>query len=904
MKKILEFFKSRVFKSVVEIENDGYIGVPVNVAVLYDEKTFGSVKPGAGGTPIILYVLNTAVERIGMASDTEIISSMLYRGYAVILLDYKNNPRAISPALDYSVQALRQRIIDEKEGDELSFFGEEKYLETFVVPAGYDVDLSKPYWAFDRHGADGILEKITEIWNNDFKGTNAERLVKWTDEKGNKKKTVTATDGSEPFWCNSKGEEDKNGEYVKLKYTYAESITDCVKPNGDPIDLNLYMHFIYPVKPNERVPVMCLSSSTEHLANGSASKDRPHLNGFLFRGYAGVMFDYGYTPMARVDHYGYFDGYPKAGYVTGDNATYSMSFYNDKRIFSAAIRYIRYLALSDEKFAFDIDAIGVYGNSKGSWMTFLGEENPEKLTSKRILAGHHDETRFEVGNTETVGLIRGGEEQPWMENGEIAIKSRADLIYSSTGGLDESITEGHCPMFISSNRRDSSCYSTSNTMYAACRNHNVPVMNVDVNLPHTIVYSDDLVFGVDAYKTFFDFCGYFLKHDAVKVVGIKANCETLPYSVSVRFSGSVEKEEIEKITVNSGHGERVNGEWRGYAGGIDWIFIPNELKYYTEYTVTVPATLSGNNGKSIGENIEFKFISPKTTRVPLASSVNGDRVNFNLPKAKLGRKYIEFKVSNDGVGKVSLLSDKGEKLTFANVCGKGTYRINVTDFALDNACLKISSEDKTLVAYESDFKNSMSGFSSGGKSKCRISFAPDGTEAIEMSGFETITEHPSEEFYSYPNVALILDKIAGDKPMTSSDMGRKFSVSFKLYDTASRYVKVAMSHATSMEKSIIDYRRFVYNVVTKAGEWVDVNFDFDVYEFMYSEFEDVQKTMTLSCYGFGVEDKPLYLADVKSEEKLSPIEISDVCFITEEEPKDVFPEGKCDIICKKSPWQK
>lgn len=907
MKNIIDSFKDYVRNSV-SLENDGYIGIPVELAALYKNE-LSAVVPGANGTPVIIYVINTAMERVGMATDGEIISSMLERGYVVVALDYKGSKLAVSPALDYSTQVIRRRIMDAHEGDALAFLGKGKYIECFVVPAGYDVELSNPYWAFDKHGADGILEKITEIWNNDFKGTRGETVIKWTDSNGNRKLTENARDGSEPIWCNKNGDADKNGEYIKLKYTLARDITDCVKPDGAPTDLNLYMHLIYPKNPKKNVPVMCLSASTEHLASGACSPDRPHLNGFVFRGYAGVMFDYGYTPMARADHYGYFDGYPKAGYVTGDNATYSMSFYNDKRIFTAAMRYIRYLALSDERFAFDTEKIGVYGNSKGSWMTFLGQRNPEKLSSKRILAGHHDETRYEAGHTETVGIIRGGEEQPWLKYREIDIKSEAELVYSSCGGLGEVITDGHCPMFVSNNRTDCSCYSTSSDMLGSCREYNVPTMQVDIPLPHTITYGKDLAYGFDAYVAFYDFSGYYLKGDAVKVIAVKECFDKLPYYFKVKFSGGMTKEEIEKITVTSASG-KVEGEWIGLYGGVEWTFTPYALSYNTEYTLSVPADIKGDNGKLIEAPVNYKAVSPKTSRTEVGTACHASgETEIIVPRLNVfGRSYVEFDVINDGYNRIALQGTNGCEYAFVNTYGKGKYRIDISDKVStlpEKLILKQTRQASDKTVYESDFANTMSGAAAGVRAITGLAIAPDGNSAVAISGFETVTEHPSEEFYIYPNDALKLTEIAGNMPLTAEDMGRTFTVSMRIYDTASRYVSVRFSNATSMEKSIVDYHRQMRNVHTKAGEWIDVSVDYTVYEFAYAGFDSISKSADVIAYGFGTMDKPFYVSDVKSVEKLSSVQLGDkVYIVNEEEPKDAFHPGQCDIICKKSPWVK
>jgi len=74
---LINYFENYVYHDKIMLESDGYIGIPVDIAVLYNEKRFGTVKPGANGTPIILYVINTAIERVGTAEDKDIILSAL-----------------------------------------------------------------------------------------------------------------------------------------------------------------------------------------------------------------------------------------------------------------------------------------------------------------------------------------------------------------------------------------------------------------------------------------------------------------------------------------------------------------------------------------------------------------------------------------------------------------------------------------------------------------------------------------------------------------------------------------------------------------------------------------------------------------------------------------------------------
>ena len=108
MIEIEENFSAYRLGDVQRISSDGYIGIPVQLSVYYDGEE--RVTSGIGGTPLILYVINTATERIGTKTDTQIIRSMLDRGYLVCVVDYLENGKATTPALDWSLQTLRANI--------------------------------------------------------------------------------------------------------------------------------------------------------------------------------------------------------------------------------------------------------------------------------------------------------------------------------------------------------------------------------------------------------------------------------------------------------------------------------------------------------------------------------------------------------------------------------------------------------------------------------------------------------------------------------------------------------------------------------------------------------------------------------------------------------------------------
>ena len=475
----------------VSLENDGTIGIPVDLSVYYsaDEKS----SPGYNGTAVILYVINTMAERTGTDSDDEIIRSMLDRGYIVTVADYKNNALAVSPQLDKSVQAIRNNLSAGKYFTDMDLITSGIYRETFIVPSGYNISLNNIYWEFDKHAADGTFEKIVETWNTDFRAVKGETVIKWTNSEGSRKEVRDALDGTSPEWLDGAGKPDENGEYIKIKYTKANTVFDCVKKDGSPLDLNLYMHIIYPTHPRQKVPVMCLASSNEHLASGAATADRPQTAGFTLNGYAVVMYDYGYVPMARKDHYGYFDGSSSAGHISGDNLSYSLHFYNNINIDTAAMRYVRYLAMPDEsRYDFDTEAVGVFGNSKGGWMTFLGEEDPTVFANNRYFKGHHGETRFEAGKTSADGYLDGGEPQPWQTFDGKKIDSGADFVYASCGGNEMYISENHAPTFVSCHTKDNSYYTTSNSFANLCRIYDIPSVYFEIDLGHTLAHNKDL----------------------------------------------------------------------------------------------------------------------------------------------------------------------------------------------------------------------------------------------------------------------------------------------------------------------------------------------------------------------------------------------------------------------------
>ena len=772
------FEKSLLSYRIGEVQNvqDDILDIPVSITTYYDD-SFGTPATGYRSTPLIIYTLGMKAERVGTLSDEEIVSSMLRRGYIACVLDYLDDERACMPRLDFSMQKLRRRIFSSE------FFGEllpsGTYSNSFVVPSGYDVSLSHVYYEMDKYCVDGTIEKVVETWNNDFRGTKGEKLVKWTDASGARKKVAPAFDGAEPMWFNADGTENENGDYTKVKYTVARNILDCVQSDGSPLDFNLYIHFIYPTAPKKPVPVICLASSSEHLAAGASMGDRPQAIGAALRGYASVMFDYGYVPMARNDHYGYFDGYPMKGAVTGDNWTYSLHHYNAKNIDTAAMRYIRYANMTNPEFHFDTDHIGVYGNSKGGCFPHLGEKCVETMRMGKFFNAHHGESRLEGPNPYAYGYIQAAAEQPWQTyNGE-KIPSHIQYAYASCGGGHGSITDGHCATFVSMNLGCPSCYRTSVEFVNVCRSHDVPTLWFEVDQGHTLASANDVYHNINTYSAYFDFAGYVLKGDPAKV--LYADMER--GELHVKFVGVIPASEAEKITLK-GNGVEIPTRKSSLYGNTEWILTPMADLPAGEYTVTVPAEIRDERGKSLAMAFE---------------------------------------------GAIAVEEAIPEKKTTS------IQEVITRELPLDSF---VSGSTVTMIE----------------------TIAPDGTPALAITEPHIITQYAVERFYN--GYALMSNPtVIKEGKLNVEDIGRRFTVSFKVWDCESRYLSVSLNGCTNGEKRFNDYRRVIRNVKTLPAQWVEVTLDYTVYEPEHGEIGEIEKKLLLSAPLYGNAHKPIYFKD-------------------------------------------
>lgn len=923
MEAISAAFDSEYLIESHSIDNEEYIGIPIDMHIYFAKGKTAVPGNRPHSTPLIMYVVNTPIERIGTDSDVDIIRSMLDRGYIVAVADYKNSPLAVPPALDNSAQRVRDKLMNQGYYLTNSVFPKGSYNDCHIVPAGYNVHLNDVYWELDKHGVDGIMDEIVELWNLDFKPAIENKYINWTytDDNG---KVIRKTVTDDAVWySDTKGTVDmENGKYTLMKYTVAKEVTDCVEMDGTPLDLNLYISFMYPANPKEKVPVMVLHNSGAYIPSAALIIEREHLVGSVFRGYAGAVYDYAYTPMMR------------ANFVSsiGDGASYSMEQYNDKLINSAAMRYIRYKALSEpEKFKFDTDAIGVYGNSKGGHHPALGErymreplvgkdeaaalseeelketisERLVDLSSMRYLPGSSGETRYKNGEetySEKGTTIDAGELQPWLTyNGE-EITSGAQFIYCACPSNRDEVSEGHSPMFISLSLKD--YWVEVNAYTNACRVFDIPSVSFDVDLGHTVAKGPDVEHGVDTYEAYFDFADYYLKGTPVKVLYTVPADNAVDVKVTddilIKFNGPVSPDEIEKVVIEASDGTRASGKWSALYGKTEWTFAPDEeLLPGDIYTVTVPGDIKGDNGAPMGSDYVYTFetVSEVETDSTFTGGKNGAYITATVPdmealsgkNAALNTLKLRFYSSAEEAANTaeiyavaSASATSGELLGSVQLKGEGYYDFDITEYMQNKTAgeevvfyIKQAKEAGVFERYSEDF--------SSGVGSNKISEAVGyeltsigGDDAVKMWMTLDSPTVPANPFYVTKRNALSNNVLIKNSNLSDEDYGRRFDIAVKVYDTIERQLTLRTETCDASTTYMThDTQRGYYNIRTTPGEWKTYNYKYTVYEPEYGLAGVRRQKFYIDFQPDGAKESPLYVGEIKVTETVTDIDVTD-----------------------------
>ena len=905
--------------------NDDYVG-DYQYTMYYDT-TKGDIKTSYFGTPIVIYTINhPSVERIGTDSNETIIGSMLDRGYVVIVLDFLGNKDAVGKNLELASEQFRYDVLYGwgKVFTNKDVFPDGSYRENFLVPSGYNVLPHEVFWEIDKHSAEGTFEKIVENWNSDFRATKGDKLVRWMHEDGTRKATQPDFDGNAPVWYDANGKVDGNGEYTYIKYTKAEVITDCVDPDGSFIDMNLYIHIVYPTNPDEEVPVMALANSAGYPHSSPTGDEdelklKPWSAHFLYDGYAYAVFDYLWQPMARNASWGYYDG---ADGVSKDHMNYSLHIYNDKLVNTAAMRFIRYTSLAGgDTYKFDIDKIGVYGNSKGGWFNFLGEkvvQTPlvnadeyrdkttaeleeaismalESFVSDRTYNGYHGATRYSVGKTESYTFdeitIKGAEKQPWLIYDGQEIISGSQITVPENGGSEIDITEGHMPIYVTSNMDDylNAHYGVTLNIYNTCRSLNLPLLHLELPIGHNLPYGQDINYNVDAYDIFARFVNYYLKNEAISIAYVvpmdnAGNVETTD-KITIAFVGQAELSEVSKITVTASDGTEVSGSWESSFGNVVWTFTPDSLSGNTEYTINVPQGFYGTNGTPMNEAYTTSFITEFSVE-SAPESVAENSYTFTAPEFTDGNRFVfRFNVTNNAanIAEVYAGSADGEKLGSVNVRGNGSYEIDVTDYVAANTGKNITLVIKEgrlagdTVVKSDTLSGEMANDVKLNTTNTSFTYANDVDGIVSLgASLNKAYNYTYSKYYNNPTKILTYNNVTGGEAVTKNDLGRVYTFSINVYDTIERTLQLRLGSMTDKSgQQTIDYDNARFNFKTVANEWTTYTFTYRVYEPDYGVISNGKiQYLDILASPDGDTAAPIYFSNLTVTENVTSINVS------------------------------
>ena len=537
------------------LADDGYIGIPISVRTYCKLKVEQTTK----NTDVIIYVLGTRIERIGTESDIDILRDLLDEGYIVIALDYLGDSAARGEALIYSLKEFRKTTAKYLSG--LNYrVGENK-----ILPSGYRIASGIEFYTLDKNGAKGVYERIVSVWNGDaFKKAKAGK--------------------------------------IPAGHEIAETIEDCVKPDGSPIDLDLRLDIIYPSQPTREVEVMMLASSLESRYEAAAiDRVRPIDVATVVNGMAFVCYDHSYIPMARDDHYGYFLPYGMYGEL-------------GISVHTSAARCVRYYA---DTFGYSRDNYGVAGHSKSSQCSILSSEHPELLEEWSGFASFGYLKNERYGEQRFLVYDDGGN-----------IRSNVDAAYHSMGDgsryYSTFLNENTCPTVICCGYFDQygswDYWANEQQAYKDAGVDHIAISMYD--LGHSIAGEIDTVYQYDRFMAMFDFICYYLKGDQPtrilyssmvggKLISHDSEGKVLEGDeIFIQLLAPVTPESAEEgITLlDAATGREISGKLRTEAKNRIY-FEPDEpLVKGRQYRFRVSDTLVGINGVPIKRGAEYGFI--------------------------------------------------------------------------------------------------------------------------------------------------------------------------------------------------------------------------------------------------------------------------------------------------------
>jgi hypothetical protein len=286
--------------------------VPMNIY-------FHGGNAGTDGSEVIVYIKNSAWDRIGQESDLSILSDYIQKKFVVITIDFGYDKLAVSPHFDKDLHEIFKAVYGYKTESLLKEIHlTPKEYRCFFLPEGYRVATNLVYWEIDKHAVYGTLEYIMNSYNEDI---------------------VPKLPGLKPV----------------------SSPMEMVDRYGNPFDFTVKMDIVYPSQAKKRLPAIVYSAwQAARNPNGEPIGYLPHFAGFTTRGYVYIVMGHCYNPC--VVHYFHY-------------SKFTLDQWDGFACYTAAMRYINANA---GKYSINTEHIGMLGHSKGEYaVTRLSDPHHE-----------------------------------------------------------------------------------------------------------------------------------------------------------------------------------------------------------------------------------------------------------------------------------------------------------------------------------------------------------------------------------------------------------------------------------------------------------------------------------------------------------------------------------------------
>ncbi len=501
-------------------------------------------------TPIVFYVMNfVGADNCTDAQNIDCVNDLLDQGCVVAVVDFMDDPRACLPDLDWFVQYIRTNratVIKTVNGYSSS--------DAYIVPEGYGLVRRIVYYDYEHSAPEGTLENIVSVYNNTESSFRKQR-----------------------------------GSKIPAGYETASDVYHCVKPNTAPIDLELMLDIIYPKYRDNSEVVMVASSSGTNM-DVVKKLQRPLDTSALVRGYTAVVYEHPYVPMARDDHYGYYDAY-------------SYMHNLGHKTHAAAARCVRYYA---DTYGYSKENYASMGISKMAMAGVLTNPNIQDTPDRSLFSGYN--------RNDVYG------EQPYLayEDGT-PIDSSVDISYHAMGDgskfADTWLAEGNAPAIIMCGLYDDyDAWAYWDKLQAQYEDLGIiyyPYSAYD--LGHDYPYGVCTYYGYDRWAAFYDIISYYLEGDREariafasvyngKIVGdvivsnrvinsgndYVSSTQTAGDELFVQFIAPITEASAKAaITLVDANGNEVEGSLRGMCGGLKWYFEPAAKLAKGTYTLKV-----------------------------------------------------------------------------------------------------------------------------------------------------------------------------------------------------------------------------------------------------------------------------------------------------------------------------